>query len=46
MLYYLFIILIIIILFIPTNKADTEIFGNFKNKILTNTDHMSKYILI
>ena len=46
MLYYLFIILIIIILFIPTHKTDKEIFNNLKNNVLVNTNYISKHLLI
>jgi hypothetical protein len=46
MLYYIFIILIIVILFIPTHKSDKEIFSNLKNNVLTNTDYLSKHLLI
>jgi hypothetical protein len=46
MLYYIFIILIIIILFIPIHKSDKEIFNNLKNNVLTNTDNISKHLLI
>ena len=46
MLYYIFIILIIVILFIPTHRSDKEIFNNLKNNVLVNTDYISKHFLI
>ncbi len=46
MLYYIFIILIIIIIFIPTHKSDKEIFSNLKNNVLVNTNNISKHFLI
>jgi hypothetical protein len=44
--FYLFIIIIIILLIIPSGNKDSFVVNTVKTKVLTNTEGLSKYLIL